>query len=598
MNDRRDYYSAQKQHYAAMRLDLEAKSKHFSILRLLCFVAFLIATYRCFTGGYAMVMIFFSVTFLIVFLWLIKRHDKIQRRKDWAERMLFINTNELDSINGQPSKLDNGASFFSTDSYYNDLDVFGKGSVYQLLNRTGTSLGAQALSHRLKYPVLNAADIVKLQQAITELSANIDLRQNVLASALNSKGKTADVEFLQLWATSAEKLSKRWWRYVLIAAPLLFVGSLVWGIVFGNYYWMSLVYTLNLAVCYFLSKGIGKVHSQLSGASSLLNQYADIFRLVSKHKLSNSLLSDICDSSTHAHRLLKNLSSLIGFFDQRMNLLVALFFNPIFFYDLHCILLLEKWKKHNASKINGWFNDIAQIEVLNSFATFAYNHPHYVFPKISVSEVTVQAKNLSHPLIAANKRIGNDVEFSASSKVILITGSNMSGKSTFLRTIGVNVLLAQCGAPVCADDFNFSPVNIYTSLRQNDSLQEDTSFFYAELKKLSEIVRHLETGEQALVLLDEVLRGTNSDDKTYGSQELIRRLIHFNALSLMATHDITLGKMEAESQGAIENYCFESVIENDELLFDYKLRKGVAVNKNATFLMKKMGIINTQIDTK
>jgi DNA mismatch repair ATPase MutS len=187
--------------------------------------------------------------------------------------------------------------------------------------------------------------------------------------------------------------------------------------------------------------------------------------------------------------------------------------------------------------------------------------------------------------------VANDFSIGRQERLIRVTGSNMSGKTTVLRTIGVNLLLAQCGAPVCATSFNWTPMQVLTSLRISDSLQEQTSYFMAELKKLQRIVLRLRTGEPALVLIDEILRGTNSEDKTYGSEHFARKLTGYHCLSLFATHDLTLGQLEQEYPGVIANYCFESVIEGDDLHFNYRLQQGIARNRNASFLMKKMDII-------
>jgi DNA mismatch repair ATPase MutS len=229
--------------------------------------------------------------------------------------------------------------------------------------------------------------------------------------------------------------------------------------------------------------------------------------------------------------------------------------------------------------------------MLNSLSAYAFNHPSYCFPELDEGSQRIIAASMAHPLISEYEAVPNDLEMDGKNKLLLVTGSNMSGKSTFLRTTGINLVLAQCGAPVCATKFLFSPMRILSSIRISDSLQEHTSFFMAELKRLKEIITALETHQPALVLIDEVLRGTNSSDKTHGSQALIKKLIRYNCLGLFATHDLSLSELESVYPDAVGNYCFESRIENDELIFDYKVKHGVAMNKNATFLMQKMGII-------
>jgi DNA mismatch repair ATPase MutS len=256
------------------------------------------------------------------------------------------------------------------------------------------------------------------------------------------------------------------------------------------------------------------------------------------------------------------------------------------------MVALERWKARYRDKLPEWIGAAGDIEALNSLATYAFNNPDQVYPTVSEGgELFIDAKQLAHPLIPANRCVANDFRIGLEEKLVLVTGSNMSGKTTFLRTIGVNLLLAQCGSPVCAVAFSFTPMQLLTSLRISDSLQEQTSYFMAELKKLKQIVDLLETGAPALVLIDEILRGTNSEDKTYGSEHFARKLVGYRCLALFATHDLALGALESELPGKVANFCFESVIENGDLYFNYRLQRGIARNRNASFLMKKMGII-------
>ncbi|MBO9636372.1 MAG: DNA mismatch repair protein MutS, partial [Chitinophagaceae bacterium] len=221
-----------------------------------------------------------------------------------------------------------------------------------------------------------------------------------------------------------------------------------------------------------------------------------------------------------------------------------------------------------------------------------FNNPDFHCPTVQSDKMVIAATALAHPLIPAGERVANDFTIGEAEQLMLVTGSNMSGKTTFLRTIGVNLLLAQCGAPVCANSFAFMPMNILSSIRVSDSLQEHTSYFMAELKQLQQIIRFLQhSPSPSLILIDEILRGTNSEDKTHGSDQFIRKLLQYRCLTLFATHDLALSVLENELPGKLSNYCFESIIRDGELIFDYTLQRGVAKNKNASFLMKKMAII-------
>jgi DNA mismatch repair ATPase MutS len=271
---------------------------------------------------------------------------------------------------------------------------------------------------------------------------------------------------------------------------------------------------------------------------------------------------------------------------------VGFILNNLFLYNLNCMIALEKWKESNKKLFPEWIEAVGSMECLNSLAGFAFNNPDYTYPSPAAGrQLFIETTKMAHPLIPPAERVPNDFTVGRNERLILVTGSNMSGKTTFLRTAGVNLLLAQCGVPVCAASFSFTPMQILSSLRISDSLQEHTSYFMAELKKLQQIIRQLQTGQPALVLIDEILRGTNSEDKTHGSEQFIYKLLGYHCLALFATHDLSLGKLEKEKPGLVSNYCFESVIENDELHFNYRLQQGIASNRNASFLMKKMEII-------
>ena len=331
----------------------------------------------------------------------------------------------------------------------------------------------------------------------------------------------------------------------------------------------------------------------LGKKNAILEQYALTIRLFNTMYSGKApLLEQLQAKTGKAYLAIRKLARLSSYFDQALNPFVGFVLNNLFVYNLNGVIALEKWKSINRTAFPEWIDAVGNIECLNSLASFAFNHPEYHYPSpVSGSDLHITAIQLAHPLIPAKESVPNDLTIGNNERIILVTGSNMSGKTTFLRTIGVNLLLAQCGAPVCATAFSFTPMHLLTSLRVSDSLQEHTSYFMAELKKLQQIIHRLQSGEPALVLIDEILRGTNSEDKTYGSEQFIRKLLQYQCLSLFATHDLSLGKLEEEKSGMISNYCFESIIEEGELHFNYQLQRGVARNRNASFLMKKMEII-------
>lgn len=361
----------------------------------------------------------------------------------------------------------------------------------------------------------------------------------------------------------------------------------------GNYALVLLGLAVSRGVWGLYAKYLGDQHKLIGHKHALLDQYAGILGVFNQVDAGQSaVLQELQGHTAKAHTAIRKLSKLSSAFDQRLNLLVTLVLGNFFFYDLFCMIAVEKWKTRNRAGLLRWIDAVARVEALNALATYAFNHPENHYPQpVTEAQLFIEAAGLGHPLIPASRRIANDLTVGREESLILVTGSNMSGKTTFLRTLGVNLLMAQCGLPVCATSFRFTPLQLLTSLRISDSLQEQTSYFMAELKKLQQIVVRLHTGVPALVLIDEILRGTNSEDKTFGSEQFIRKLLGYRSLSLFATHDLSLGEMEQQLPGRVSNYCFESVIETGELHFDYRLRRGIARNRNASFLMRKMEII-------
>jgi DNA mismatch repair ATPase MutS len=270
--------------------------------------------------------------------------------------------------------------------------------------------------------------------------------------------------------------------------------------------------------------------------------------------------------------------------------MLFLFLNAFLLWDVRQIIALNKWKHKNRQQLPNWYQLIAEMEVLNSLATTHFNYPEWAIPDFSSEHFTLEAQNLGHPLIQQRQRISSDFSLKGQGKVALVTGSNMAGKSTFLRSLGVNIVLAQMGSPVCANGFIVSPNKLMSSMRIADNLAENTSTFYAELKKLKTIIEAVNRHEPVFILLDEILRGTNSLDKHTGSEALIRQLIKHEAIAVLATHDVELAKLEKEFPGSLENYHFDVQVEGEELYFDYKLKHGVCTSLNASILMKKIGI--------
>ena len=576
---------------------IRRKSNLVSLIRLLLFAVLVYVVYLLFRQ-YSPLLLFLSIGVLAGFIGCVNLYFRLKDERALWEQLVFVNTNERGLLAGKTNGFPDGVAFLDPDNYLDDLDIFGGSSLFHLLNRTTTLHGEAALAALLRNTTLAAGDILAQQGAIRSLAAQADCRRLLTATGRLATGKAGDLRPLGDWLRIKPRLYQHKALRVLIG--LLTLGNLAAIL----YFLSSNNYTLIVAgilVCRLLtgyfSKSVSREHQLISHQQAILEQYADILSVFSAVDAgSSAILQELQAQARVAHTAIRQLSRLASFFEQQHNLLVNAFLNSLIFYDLQCLIALERWKARYKEELPGWIEAVGSIECVNSLATFAFNNPEYVYPlPVAGGEAEralfLEAKGLAHPLIPARRRVANDFTIGRGERLILVTGSNMSGKTTFLRTIGVNLLLAQCGAPVCATDFSFTPMQLLTSLRINDSLQEQTSYFMAELKKLQRIVRQLETGVPALVLIDEILRGTNSEDKTYGSEQFARKLTRYHCLSLFATHDLTLGQLEQELPGVIANYCFESVIEDGDLHFNYRLQRGIARNRNASFLMKKMDII-------
>jgi len=562
-------------------------------LRLICFLGLCVAAFYLFPS-FPRPMAGLFLLLLVTFIVLVNRYFRCNDQKALLDKLLYVNTNEHGVLNGQVNSFADGKDHLDSYSYLDDLDIFGPRSLFHLLNRTTTSLGKARLSTLLRTPLLRIPDILKQQQAIGAFTQQPDKCQLLTAKGLLSGEKEGNLHSLTGWLSSPSRIYGRkgltFLRWLLVAYNLFSIGL----------YLATDLYTPLLAgvlvswifIGSFMAY-VSKQHLLISKKQAILDQYGSIlaaFNAMDPH--GSAALQELQARTSTAHRAIRRLSRLASFFDQRLNVLVNIFLNSFLLYDLHCMAALEKWKASYKDKFHEWIDAVGDIESLNSLASFAFNNPAFIYPApLQSPGLQLTATNLAHPLIPAAERVANDCSIGKHQRLILVTGSNMSGKTTFLRTIGVNLLLAQCGAPVCAAAFSFTPMQLLTSLRVSDSLQEHTSYFMAELKKLQRIIHSLRGGIPSLVLIDEILRGTNSEDKTYGSEQFIRKLLQYSCLSFFATHDLSLGSLEKELPDLVSNYCFESIINGDDLLFDYRLQQGIARNRNASFLMKKMDII-------
>lgn len=559
--------------------------------RLGSFLLFSISVYYWITLG-GIYSIAGSVLFLILFIYLVRLSANLNLQKKFTENLIKIYANELNMIEAKEGIFNNGAEYENLTPFSSDIDLFGSFSLFHLLNRTTSFHSKEFLARNLAFPLMDKNEIEQRQKAVAALSPQVVTCNEITATGMLNE-EPATMKAFETWLSLPVKtVGNKFVLVILWLFPLASIASVLYYLSEGNYLFLLLAIVTGWIILSFYIKFINQQHGLLTYRLEGLKQYAGILKKFTAIDSKDSVvLQDLLKETALAEKAVKELSSLASMADQRNNLLVNLFLNSLLLYDLRMLHSLEKWKILHAEKFSRWQELICKIEYLISLAAYARNHPHYSFPVIQEGSLVLSAQELGHPMISENEMIKNDVEFS-DERIWIVTGSNMAGKTTFLRTLGVNIILAQNGAPVCAAKMQLTPVHLLSSIRIQDSLHEQTSYFMAELKKLQLIIQELQSGKPALVMVDEILRGTNSDDKTHGSAQFIKKILNYNCLGLIATHDLALCKMEEEHPGEITNYCFESFINKDELIFDYKLRKGIATNKNASFLMEKMGVIN------
>lgn len=588
--DLREFYEKRKNLFTST---LEAKNRKIDLisnLRLAVALTFLALLYF----GFQQHNLFYLLPlFLIAFVILVRRHARLFTEKRHLENLILVQKYEMHSMEGDYSHNSAGSEFIDVHHpYSHDLDIFGEGSLFQYINRSNTSGGKKLMADRLSFKP-SSTDIIKSwQEAISELAMKADFRQEVQALSLQTDEQPDDQRQLKQWLQQPSFVyGKPFYRFALNLFPAITFGLITLAIfIDGITTFAVLCAGLQWVFLGFHLKRVNAFHQYISRKKTMLQNYGGILYFIQQEKYSSSLMKSLGDRASKADLKVRQLASLVSAFDARLNSMTNIFVNSLLLYDLQCVYRLEKWKKENASALPGWLDIVRETEVLCSFGTFAFNHASFCFPQLNMDR-QLSAKGLGHPLLDDKERVVNDLHLDAESSIMIITGANMAGKSTFLRSLGTNVTLALAGAPVCAESFDCPLIEIRSGMRTADSLKENQSYFFAELDRLKSIMDELRGGTPLLILLDEILKGTNSTDKQTGSVALVRQLAAHPCLVLIATHDLALGDLENVYPGKVGNYSFEANIQNDQLFFDYKLKRGIALKMNATFLMKKMGII-------
>ena len=539
-----------------------------------------------------------SAFFILIglFIYFLKTDINNNEAIENTNRLIAINETEQLVLQHQFTHLPDGSKCQPVSHpYSNDLDIFGRASLFQYINRTTSEQGHTAIASWLIEPG-TVPSVLQRQEAAKELAGKTNWRQQLQAYGVADAITNSTEEKVSNWIAEENRfIHSIFWkilRIVLPAISLSVLGLYIAGYIDSNKFFPAA--TLLMIIAFSISKKVIPAHSKLSKISPQLETLSTSIAWIEHTTFNSNFLQELKNVFAHhsekASQKIKALTRILERLDLRLNIVVFIPLNTFLFWDLQQVFALEKWKEHNKQDISNWFKGLADMEAISSIGNLTFNHPAWVFPVISNEEAVFESDNLGHPLIPAEKRVDNSFSTKNVNQLNLVTGSNMAGKSTFLRSIGINMVLAMMGAPVCARQLTLSPMKVMSSMRISDNLEESTSTFYAELKKLKEIIEAVNRNEKIFLLLDEILRGTNSADRHIGSKSLIKQLIHHKAAGVLATHDLELAKMAEIYPENIKNYHFDVQVTNEELYFDYKLKIGICQSMNASILMKKIGI--------
>jgi len=593
--DPQSFYIANLERLSVELKKLRQRRSLFGITRFGTLAALIVVLYFFYKLGWWYVSAF-TVMLLILFRWLVLKDVANKAAISNLDNLIKINKEEISALNNEYFQFDNGAAYTPKDHFYaNDIDIIGHASLYQFCNRTTSWMGN---THLVRWMLESAPaeEILNRQEGIKELSLKRGWAQQLQAYGMENIIKENTYSRLKKWLEDPVLfLGFTHWKWLRILLPAIIVsitvGAILEWIPMNFFYGSLLVFAI---IAYQVNKIVAPLHEQLSKMVNELDTLCHSITSIENEKFESPLLNQLQQSfdpgEAAASKKIRHLKKILDRLDLRYNIVLSAPLNLLFLWNLQQALSLEKWKKNHIADVEGWFSGLGTFEALSSFGTIAFNNPSWTFPQLSNNHFEIEARELGHPLINKNKRKNNDIVIEESSELMIVTGSNMAGKSTYLRSIGINVILAMAGAPVCAAYFRISPVQLISSMRVSDNLEESTSTFYAELKKLKLIIDKVNKNEKIFILLDEILRGTNSLDRHTGSMALVKQLIKHNASGIIATHDVALAEMKKEFPGNILNYHFDAEVNDDELYFDYKLKPGISKSLNASMLMKKIGI--------
>lgn len=590
-----NFYSENIDNYQHEISEIEEQSKWYALARLATFIlATILFIYGLFQQFFF--LNFLAIIFYFLFFLVVKKQNVISKQLLKLNYLIKISRNEINNIQSHQN-------FFSsvcnevdgTHIYSSDLEIFGKKSLYAQINRTITYHGNITLRKYLETKA-SKKDILRRQEAIIELREKKHWRASFLAYLLREEAPPIP-DFFSQWEQWIKAPSVQLPTVLLLyirALPFIFVGIIV--LAYAIFPFLILLPVLCIINMFILRKwkyAFQNVQFLLNGQFKILNNYYVAINEVKKVNWESPFMQEIVQSFSNSEgdyptEIIRKLRNKLAKLDLG-NLSFQVLLNILFLRKIDIYSQLEK-NRHQARFLDSAFEKIGHVESLISLATLSYNNPSWVFPAISDTYFSMEGKNIGNPLINAQERITNDFSIGHSGAIDIITGSNMSGKSTFLRSIGINIILALSGSPVCATAFKVSSVHLLTLMKITDSQVDNLSTFQAEINRLGEIIKFIQEHPNTYVILDEILRGTNSDDKFKGTQAVINKLLKHNISGIVATHDLRLTEMKNVHPANIRNYYFDIQIIEDEMSFDYILKKGICKNFNAYKMLKNIGV--------
>lgn len=596
MDNSVSFYNTQLETHQNHVSALQKQLVLYSMLRLTIFLIAGFAIYIVLPNWPIAIVI--GIVGLAIFLFLLSKYTNKKAKRELHKSLVTINEEELKIASGDFHHRPTGEKFQDPLHFYSlDIDLFGKGSFFQYLNRTSSSEGESQLANALK--ANDVSNIKDRQQAITELSQKTKWTQLYAGTASLIKTETSAPSIINWLKTHNTFIPKQmlWatWLFTLISVSLLALAIFeIIGISFFGYWIFA---GLGITGLYF--KKINILALNADKTKDTFRQYASLLLQIENETFTSKLLVEkqqkIQSDNKKASAIFSEFSKSLDALDNRNNLFGAILGNGYLLLDIRNAYKVEQWIATYANIVEEWFEVVSFFDAYNSLGTYAFNHQKQRFPKISdlpaseaIENAVIDAKDLGHPLLDKTKRVNSDVLIN-NQEFFIVTGANMAGKSTFLRTISLHIVMANVGLPVSATVSTYSPVKLITSMRTSDSLTDDSSYFFSELTRLKFIVDAI-VKEPYFIILDEILKGTNSTDKAIGSRKFVEKLVAGNATGIIATHDLSLCEI-SEELNEVKNYYFDAEIVNDELYFDYKFKKGICQNMNASFLLKKMEII-------